>query len=121
MRQAAEAYTVELAAMQLQGRDALGPGGDIAGFYRSFGEHSKAAAERYRTLDVPADALAVRDKVAALLTDQADLLSTIAETAAAGTPDAVGAQLTQLTTVMNDVAAANVELLRRTGVPASGP
>ena len=49
------------------------------------------------------------------------LLSAIADAAAAGTPDAVGAQLTQWTTVMNDVSAANAELLRRTGVPANEP
>lgn len=121
VRQAAEAYAADLTAMQVQGRDALSPGGDVAGFYRSFGEHSKAAADRYGTLDVPADALAVRDKVAALLTDQAQLLSSIADSAAAGAPDAAGAQLTRLTTVMNDVATANAELLRRTGVPANGP
>lgn len=121
VRQAAEAYTTDLAAMQVQGKNALAPGGDVAGFYRSFGERSKAAADRYSALDVPADALSVRDKVAALLAEQADLLSAIGEIAVAGAPDAASAQLTQLTTVMNDVATANAELLRRTGVPANGP
>ena len=116
----AAAYATDLATLQATGAKALQPGGDIVGFYRSFGERTRSALAAYGALQVPPEATAVRDRVVAVLQRQADLLSQIADQAIAGAGESAGPQLEQLTAVMGDFATTNAEFLRRMGVQQAG-
>jgi len=117
---AAETYATDLAALQAAGAKALQPGGDVVGFYRSFGDRTKSALAAYGALHVPPEVSVVRDRVVALLQQQADLLNEIVDHAIDGAGESTGPQLEQLTAVMNDFATTNAELLRRMGVQQAG-
>ena len=116
----AESYATDLAGLQATGAKALQPGGDVVGFYRSFDERTRSALVPYGALQVPPEVTAVRDRAVALLQQQADLLSEIADHTIEDAGESTGPRLDQLTAVMNDFATTNAELLRRLGVQQAG-
>jgi hypothetical protein len=116
----AETYATDLAALQAAGAKALQPGGDVVGFYRSFDDRTRSALTAYGALQVPPEVTAVRDRAVALLQQQADLLSEIADHAIEDAGESVGPQLEQLAAVMNDFETTNAELMRRMGVQQAG-
>lgn len=118
---AAGSFAKELADLQATGAAALAPGGNPAAFYREFATVSTEAAARYADLDVPNEVRETRDRLAALLGEQASLLGEIADGADAGEDESLGPQLERLTEVLGDVTTVNAELLRSMGIEPPQP
>ncbi len=118
LRDASTAFAADLAELQTVGSTSLGAGGDVEGFYRSFADASREAADRYGALQVPSEADTVRSRLVTLLDEQATVLDTIANGAATGEDDTLTAHLERLTELLGDVSTTNAELLRSMGVDA---